>query len=173
MDASTARASATDTADRELVFDRVFNAPRDLVFTVWTEPQHVTHWWGPDGFTLTTHEMDVRAGGVWRFVMHGPDGVDYRNRIVFIEVDPPKRLIYKHSGEEGDEPVSFQVTVTFDEQNGQTHLNMHMLFPSKAERDHVLEKYGADEGANQTLSRLAAYLATMAQSRRHDGTTAR
>jgi uncharacterized protein YndB with AHSA1/START domain len=173
MDASTAKASATDTADRELVFNRVFNAPRDLVFTVWTEPQHVAHWWGPDGFTLTTHEMDVRAGGVWRFVMHGPDGVDYRNRIVFIEVDRPRRLIYKHSGEEGDEPVSFQVTVTFDEQNGQTHLNMHMLFPSKAERDHVIEKYGADEGANQTLGRLADYLAAMTQSRRHDGTTAR
>jgi uncharacterized protein YndB with AHSA1/START domain len=109
--------------------------------------------------------MDVRAGGVWRFVMHGPDGVDYKNRIVFIEVTRPKRLVYKHAGEEGDEPVSFEVTVTFTEQGGKTHLNMRMLFPSKAERDHVIEKYGADEGANQTLGRLADYLATMTQSR--------
>jgi uncharacterized protein YndB with AHSA1/START domain len=173
MAVSDPRASATETSDRELVFNRVFDAPRDLVFTVWTDPSHVGHWWGPDGFTLTIREMDVRAGGVWRFVMHGPDGVDYNNRIVFIEVDRPRRLIYKHSGEEGDEPVSFEVTVTFSEKDGKTHLNMHMLFPSKAERDHVIEKYGADEGANQTLGRLAAYLATVTQSRRHEGTKAR
>jgi uncharacterized protein YndB with AHSA1/START domain len=150
-----------DTTDRELVFTRVLDAPRELVFDAWTRPEHVAHWWGPDGFTLTTHEMDVRAGGVWRFVMHGPDGTDYRNRIVFVEVRRPERLVYRHASEEGDEPVSFTTTVTLDEQQGRTRLFMHMLFPSRDERDRVVRTYGADEGAKQTLGRLEAYVATL------------
>jgi uncharacterized protein YndB with AHSA1/START domain len=78
---------------------------------MWTDPNHVAQWWGPKGFTNTIHEMDVRPGGVWRFVMHGPDGVDYQNKIVFIEVVKPERLVYDHvSG------PKFHVTVTFTEQ---------------------------------------------------------
>ena len=77
MAASHARANAhADTSDRELVFTRVFDAPRELVFSAWTDPTHLAHWWGPDGFTLTIHEMDVTPGGVWRFIMHGPDGAE-------------------------------------------------------------------------------------------------
>lgn len=81
----TTRASnpAGDTADREIVITRVFDAPREQVFDAWTDSEHVSQWWGPNGFTTTTHEMDVRPGGVWRFIMHGPDGVDYKNRIVY------------------------------------------------------------------------------------------
>src|SRR2546430_11151240 len=84
---------ATVTSDREILLTRVFDAPRELVFKVWTDPEHVGRWWGPRGFTNTIHEMDVRPGGVWRFTMHGPDGVDYLNRIVFIEVARPERLV--------------------------------------------------------------------------------
>ena len=69
--------SIEHTADREIVATRVFDAPRDLVFRMWTDPAHIVHWWGPNGFTTTIHEMDVRPGGMWRFIMHGPDGVDY------------------------------------------------------------------------------------------------
>ena len=58
----------------------------------WTDPEHVAKWWGPTGFTNTIYEMDVRPGGVWRFVMHGPDGIDYQNKIVYIEVVKPERL---------------------------------------------------------------------------------
>ena len=162
MAASNANASAAGTADRELVFTRDFRAPRELVFEVWTDPAHLAHWWGPDGFTLTTRDMDVRPGGAWRFIMHGPDGTDYGNRIVFIEVAPPERLIYKHEGEEGDEPVSFEVTVTFEESDGQTHLTMRMLFGSKAELEHVVTTYGAEEGAHQMMGRLGAYVEEMA-----------
>src|SRR3954449_1876611 len=104
-----------DSADREIVAVRVFDAPRELVWKLWTDPHHVAQWWGPNGFTNTIHEMDVRPGGVWRFIMHGPDGVDYPNRIVFIEVVEPERLVYSHGGDEGD-PVQFHVTVTFAEQ---------------------------------------------------------
>jgi len=67
------------TSDREIVLSRVFDAPRELVFKAWTDSRHVAEWWGPNGFTTTVHEMDVRPGGVWRFVMHSPDGVDFDN----------------------------------------------------------------------------------------------
>ncbi len=149
------------TADRELVYTRIFDAPRALVFEAWTDPKHVVQWWGPTGFTTAIQEMDVRPGGVWRLVMRGPDGVDYRNRIVFLEVVKPSRLVYKHDPEPGSEPVTFQTTVTFAEENGKTKLTMHQLFPSAALRDHVVEKYHAVEGANQTLGRLAAHLLQM------------
>src|SRR5258706_10882308 len=82
---------------------RVFDAPRELVWKVWTEPEHIGKWWGPNGFTTTTHKMEVKAGGVWRFVMHGPDGRDYQNKITFIEVVKPERLVYKHGGAGGEE----------------------------------------------------------------------
>ncbi len=75
----------TSISDREIVATRVFDAPRELVFQVWTDAKHVSNWWGPRGFTTTTYEMDVRPGGVWRHVMHGPDGTDYPNEIVFVE----------------------------------------------------------------------------------------
>src|SRR6266852_4602923 len=79
--------------DREIVITRLLDAPRELAFQAWTEPQHVAHWWGPNGFTNTIHEMDVRPGGVWRFIMHGPDGTDYKNEIVYVEVVKPERLV--------------------------------------------------------------------------------
>jgi uncharacterized protein YndB with AHSA1/START domain len=145
--------------DRELVITRVFDAPRELVFETWTDPKHVGHWWGPNGFTVTIYEMDVRPGGVWHFVMHGPDGVDYENKIIYTEIVKPERLVYIHgSGEEG-EPGQFQVTVTFTEQGNKTQLTMQMLFASAADRDKVVEEFGAIEGANQTLDRLADHLA--------------
>ncbi|HVK19492.1 MAG TPA: SRPBCC family protein [Fimbriiglobus sp.] len=147
------------TSDREIVQSRVYDAPRELVFAAWTDPKHVTHWWGPRGFTTTTHEMDVRPGGVWRFVMHGPDGTDYKNRIIYLEVAPPERLAYKHAGEEDTEGVKFHTTVTFADRGGKTELTMRMVFETAAERNHVVEKYGAVEGGKQTLERLAEFLA--------------
>ena len=159
---SVSAASVNPTADRELVFTRVFEAPRELVFEAWTDPRHVEQWWGPNGFTTTISEMDVRPGGEWRLVMHGPDGVDYRNRMVFLEVVKPERLVYKHEPEKGSEPVNFEVTVTFADEAGKTKLTMRMLFPSATARDHVVKKYGAVEGAKQTLGRLAEHLPTLA-----------
>jgi uncharacterized protein YndB with AHSA1/START domain len=93
--------AATEAADRELVFTRVYDAPRELVFEAWTDPKHLTQWWGPNGFTTTIHEMDVRPGGVWRLVMHGPDGKDYNNRIAFLEVVKPERLVYNMTRRRG------------------------------------------------------------------------
>jgi uncharacterized protein YndB with AHSA1/START domain len=154
------------TPDREIVLKRMLDAPRDLVFAVWTDPKHVAHWWGPNGFTLTTHEMNMAAGGVWRFIMHGPDGRNYNNKIVFIEVVKPERLVYRHTGEEGTEPVRFQVTVTFAERDGKTELTMRSVFESNEARDAIIKTYGAVEGGKQTLGRLGAYVATIKGSAR-------
>jgi uncharacterized protein YndB with AHSA1/START domain len=171
MPASNAKTSSgSNTADRELIFTRVFDAPRELVFAAWTDPKHVAQWWGPNGFTTTISEMDVQPGGVWRLVMHGPDGRDYKNKIVFLEVVKPERLVYKHDPEKDTEPVTFETTVTFADRDGKTEITMRMLFPSAAALDHVVKKYGAVEGANQTLGRLEGHLAMLADTRNNDVT---
>lgn len=151
------------TADREIVQQRVFEAPREMVFDAFTRLEHIGHWWGPNGFTTTTDEMDVRPGGVWRFTMHGPDGTDYPNKIVYHEVVRPERLAYAHG--DGDGPAWFEVTVTFEEQDGKTTLTMRSVFPSAEIRDALVKKANAIEGGRQTLARLAAYLQTMPANR--------
>jgi len=148
------------TTDREIVQSRLLDAPRELVFAVWTDPKHIVQWWGPRGFTTTSHEMSVTPGGVWRFVMHGPDGRDYKNKIIFTEVVKPERLVYRHAGEEEHEDVRFHVTVTFQAQGRKTLLTMRSLFATAQEREHVVTKYGALEGGKQTLERLAEYVET-------------
>src|SRR3954464_649355 len=124
-----------DSADREIVAVRVFDAPRELVWKLWTDPHHVAQWWGPNGFTNTHREMDVRPGGVWRFVMHGPDGKDYDNKIVYQEVVKPERLVYTHGDEDENAPRQFHVTVTFEDQAGKTKLTMRTVFKTREERD--------------------------------------
>jgi uncharacterized protein YndB with AHSA1/START domain len=148
-------AHKTNTADREIVTTRVLNAPRELVFKAWTDPDQLVQWWGPKGFTNTFHEFDLRPGGIWRFVMHGPDGVDYQNKSVFVEVVNPERIVFDHvSG------PRFQVVATFAEQAGKTTLTFRMRFESAAECDKV--KAFAVEGNEQNFDRLEARLAKMA-----------
>ena len=149
--------ATTAPADREIVITRLLNAPRELVFKAWTDREQIRQWWGPRGFTTTTHEMDVRPGGVWRFVMHGPDGTDYDNKIVYVAIVEPERLVYDHGGDDG--AVQFRATITFVDQGGETVLTMHSLFPSAEERDRVVKEYHAVEGGNQTIDRLEEYLA--------------
>lgn len=161
--AQSVQEEAQLSGDREIIGTRLFDAPRDLVWKMWTTPEHLVHWWGPRGFTTTVHEMDVRPGGEWRLVMHGPDGRDYNNHIVYIEVVEPERLVYRHTPQHGDEPVSFQSTVRFTAEGTKTRIDFQMLFPSPAQRDHVVKAYGAVEGLNQTLSRFGEYAAAQAR----------
>jgi uncharacterized protein YndB with AHSA1/START domain len=141
---------------------RVLDAPRELVWKVWTDPKHLSQWWGPNGFTTTTSAYECKPGGVWRFVMHGPDGRDYQNRITFEIVEAPQRLVYSHGGEDDVEPVKFRTTVTFEDLDGKTRLTMRGVFPSAAERDRVVKEYGADKGMVETLGRMTDYVAKMA-----------
>src|SRR5580658_8604718 len=134
-----------DSDSRSMIGVREFDAPRELVFSAFTDPKHLAQWWGPNGFTTTTSAFDMRPGGVWRFVMHGPDGRDYQNRITYEEIVRPERLVYRHGGEDV-EPVQFRVTVTFEDLGGKTRLTMRGQFPSAAERDRVIAQYGADKG---------------------------
>ncbi len=161
MAASTAGSNvATKAGEREIVATRVVDAPREFVFKLWTDPSHVGQWWGPKGFTTTISEMDVRPGGVWRFVMHGPDGVDYENKIIYREIVKPERLVYSHvSGPQ------FHVTATFAEQGDKTKLTVRMLFESPTQREKVIKEFRAIEGLNQTLERLADRVASVAKYR--------
>lgn len=144
--------------DREIVITRVFDAPRELVFEAWTKPEHLTRWFGPKGFSLTTQEIDVRVGGRWRFVFQGPDGATYDNRMVFLEVRRPELLIFDHGSDRDDDPGKFRVTVTFDAQsNGKTVVTLRQLHPTKELREQKIA-FGAVEFGFQTLDKLATYL---------------
>lgn len=146
-----------DTANRVISATRVFDAPRERVFDCWFDPAHITNWWGPRGFTTTTHEMDARPGGVWRFTMHGPDGRDYPNRVVYREIVRPERLVYRHTGEGDDDPLGFEVTITFTGKDGKTEVGFRMVFDTEALCEEAA-KFGAVEGLRDTLSRLATQL---------------
>ena len=150
-----------DQDPRVIVGTRVLDAPRELVWRVWTDPKHLAQWWGPNGFT-TTSAFDARVGGIWRFVMHGPDGRDYENRITYDEIVKPERIVYHHGGGDDVEPVQFRTIVTFEDLGGKTRLTMRGEFLSAEERARVIREYGADKGLVQTLARLANHLATLA-----------
>ncbi len=154
---SAAANDAHVPADEPVIaFNRLLDAPRELVWEVFTDPRHLARWWGPNGFSITTHSHAARKGGVWDFVMHGPDGTDYDNKITYEELAKPARLVYRHGGP-GD-PDQFHVTITFADEGGKTRLVMHSRFPSVAARDHVIREFGAVEGGVQHLGRLAGYL---------------
>lgn len=150
--------SARNSDARAIVVRRLIGAPRALVFDAWTDPKRLAHWWGPIGFTTTTSAFEFREGGVWRFVMHGPDGRDYQNRITWDEIKKPERIAYHHGGGSDVEPVQFRSVVTFEDEHGMTRLTLRMEFASAEERDRVEREYGALEGGYQTVGRLADFL---------------
>lgn len=159
----TTSSTPSPTADRELVMVRTFNAPRKLVFEVWTDPKHLDVWWGPKGFKNVTKEMDARPGGVWRYMMHGPDGVDYPNLITFIEVVNPEKLLFTHGDDIDNDPNAFTTTVTFKELGpDKTEITMRQVFNTKEQRDMLVEQFGVIEGGKQTMDKLEQYLATLA-----------
>src|ERR1700730_3907216 len=118
----------SSTKDREIVISRKLNAPVKLVWEVWTKPEHIANWWGPDGFTNTITVMNVVPGGEWDLVMHGPDGTDYKNKSVFKEVIPYKKIVYEHVS-----VPRFFATVDFEDQGEQTLITWQMLFATAEE----------------------------------------
>lgn len=143
-------------SSNELRLTRVYDAPVRAVWDAWTVPEQVAKWWGPRGFTLTTHSKDLRPGGTWRYTMHGPDGVDYPNVTTYFVVEPCKKLVYDH-GATDDRPPLFRVTVTFTEANGKTTMEMISSLPSPeaaAEMGKLIKK----AGGHTTWDRLAEHL---------------
>jgi uncharacterized protein YndB with AHSA1/START domain len=145
------------TADREIVLSRVIGAPRELVFTAFTQVRHLSRWWGPDGFTTTTRSFAFRVGGEWDFVMHGPDGTDFQEWITWQEIIPPERIVLLH-GASRDDPNAFLSVLTFEPVGEETRIVMRTVFPTKELRDAAVEQYHAIEGGEQTLRNLATYV---------------
>jgi uncharacterized protein YndB with AHSA1/START domain len=142
-----------NTSDRELRISREFKAPIELMWKVWTDPEHLKNWWGPNGFTNTITKMDVKQGGEWDLVMHGPDGTDYKNKSVFVEVIKHKKIVYDHLTS-----PKFRATVEFESKGKITLLNWHMLFESKEQLIQVVKTFKADEGLRQNIEKLVIYL---------------
>lgn len=144
--------STTSSSDREFVTTRDFDVPRERLFQAWTDPGQIVHWWGPKGFTNTFQEFDLRPGGMWRFVMRGPNGTEHPNESVFLEIVEPERLVFRHLG-----PVhEFLATFLFEDLGGRTRLTWRMLFETAAEYDKV--KAFVVQANEQNLERLEALL---------------
>lgn len=140
----------------DICITRVYDSPVKAVWDAWTEPDQVAKWWGPRGFTLTTHSKDLRAGGVWHYTMHGPDGTDYPNKTLYHVVEPCKKLVYDHGGFD-DRPPLFRVTVVFVDLGGKTKMEMTATCPT-AEDATQMRKFIKEAGGNATWDRLAEYL---------------
>ena len=147
---------AANRKPNELYLTRVFDAPLKLVWDAWTDPKQVGQWWGPRGFTLTTHSRDLRPGGKWIYTMHGPDGTDYPNFTTYHEVEKYARLVYDHGATETTPPL-FRVTVNFAETQGRTTMDMTMSLAS-AEAANETRKFIKGAGGDATWDRLAEYL---------------
>jgi uncharacterized protein YndB with AHSA1/START domain len=147
-----------DTKNRELFITRKINAPVELVWEAWTKPEHIAQWWGPDGFTNTITKMEVRKGGVWELVMHGPDGTDYDNRSIFREVVPFKKIVYEHIS-----PPHIIATILFEKQGNQTMISWHMVFDSREDFIEVVKTHKADVGLKQNVEKMVLYLERMSK----------
>jgi uncharacterized protein YndB with AHSA1/START domain len=147
-------------SDREIIIERIFDALRELVFKAYTDPNLIPQWWGPRGYTTTVDRMDVRLGGIWRFVQRGPDGNEYAFNGAYREIVPPERLAYTFEFEAMPGHVLLE-TVTFEEHDGKTKVTATALFDTVEDRDGML-KSGMEEGAAESWDRLAEHLQTMA-----------
>lgn len=153
----------TTPSDREIVMTRAFDAPRDLVFEAWTNPEHVRHWWGLRGSTMVLCEADVRPGGSWRYVSTASDGSEVPFTGVYREVTPPERLVYTeiYDVEPFNSGEPAVTVVTFTEESGRTLATSTTVYPTKEVRDFVLGT-GMEAGAAESYDRLAEHLETMA-----------
>jgi uncharacterized protein YndB with AHSA1/START domain len=149
----------SSTADREIVQTRLLDAPRELVWQVWTDPKHVDRWWGPRGFATVTRSMHVAVGSVWEYVMHGPDGTSWDNWTEYLEVEQPERLVYWH-GARKDDPDRFLVTVTFEAEGDRTRLTMRSVFGT-VEQLEAVKSFGAVDLGKQTIDKLVEHLASL------------
>lgn len=157
-DAPATTDPTTWALEREVVLVRVLDAPREAVFAAWVDAEAFCRWFGPDGFTCTVREMNVRPGGRARFDMVGADGTLYTNRFDYLEVVPSERLVMDHGSDVDDDPARFRVTITLDEQaDGKTVLTLRQLHPTVEQRAAVIG-FGAVELGLQTMKKLARHL---------------
>ena len=162
MTTPTGETTITTPSDREVEIARTFDGPRDLVYEVWTSPEHVPHWMlGPDGWTMPVCEMDLRPGGSWRHVWRKADGEEMEMTGDYREVEPPARLVSTERwGADWPETVN---TIEFVEEAGRTTVTMTILYPSQEARDAAMAT-GMEEGADQSFARLDERLRALVAS---------
>ena len=148
-----------DIAARTIEISRLIDAPRALVFEVFTNPKHIDAWWGPEGFRNETHSMKFEQGGIWQYTMHGPDGKDWPNWIGYKRIVPNELLTYDHGGEL-NEPAHFTGEIRFADEAGKTRVTLSLLLPSVEDKEAKV-KFGVVQGGEQTLSRLDAYVISL------------
>jgi uncharacterized protein YndB with AHSA1/START domain len=152
----------TNATDIRIV--RIYDAPLSMVWDAWTDLRHVAQWWGPRGFTITTHAKELRPGGSWEYTMHGPDGVDWPNFTRYLEVVPQALLVYDHGATSSDSAPMFRVTARFRDLGGRTELDLCMTLPS-AEAARNARTFIKAAGGNGTWDRLAEFLESRVSSR--------
>ena len=147
------------TENREMRITRTFDAPIDLMWEVWTNPEHIINWWGPDGFTTTIHLMDFKEGGEWKLTMHGPDGTNYPNKSIYKELIPSKKILFEHFN------PHFIATILFESKDGKTQIDWTMQFDTAEMREFVIKAHGAEEGQKQNMEKLGKYLSRLQTER--------
>jgi len=160
---SSTTTAVTTPSEREFVMERIFAAPRELVWQAWTKPEYLAHWWGPKGWTLPVCNVDFRPGGVWHYCMRGPEGEEGWGKAIYQEIVEPERIVYldtfsDEAGNSVEGMPEMVITVTFAEHNGKTRLTAHAQFASAADLESVVAM-GMVEGLAETWDRLEAYLA--------------
>ena len=150
---NTGTLTVTTPTDREIVLRRVFDAPRRMVFDAFTKPELLKRWFGARGWNLVVCQVDLRVGGNWRFVSHGPDGTDMGHGGMYREIVPPDLLVYTELFDDQSYPGESLITHDFVEQNGKTTLTSTLLYASQESRDIVLS-YPMERGVAQGYDRL-------------------
>ena len=134
---------------------RIFKAPINLMWEVWTNPEHIVNWWGPNGFTGTIHKMDFQEGGEWKLTLHGPDGTNYPNRSIYKEILPFKKIVFEHFN------PHFITTVLFEAKGEETQIEWTLLFDTVEMYEIIVKAHKADEGQKQNIEKLEKYLSKL------------
>jgi uncharacterized protein YndB with AHSA1/START domain len=167
--------TAADSQSKDFVISRVFDAPRDLLWKAFTEPERMRHWWGPKGFKVIASKMDLRVGGTYHYGLESPDGKPMWGKFVYREITPPERLVFisSFSDENGgvtrhpmapNWPLEMLSTFTFEEQpGGKTKFTVRWAPYNATEEETQVFEAGRDsmtQGWSGTMEQLAAYLVT-------------
>lgn len=147
--------------DREIVISRVIDAPRNLVFSAWSDPDQIQQWFGPEGLAIETKEINLKEGGIWRFDMVAPNGFRYTNRMKFLRINTPSLIEVEHGSDEDNDSGKFSMLVTFDEQSdGKTVITLRQMHPTKERREGAIG-FGAVEYGGQTLHKLSLHVSKL------------
>ncbi|MGY4691180.1 SRPBCC family protein [Salibacterium sp. K-3] len=152
----------TNIGDREFTLERIFDAPRELVFKAFTDPEHVSRWWAPGGFTMPVCKMDLRPGGIWHYCFESLEGERHWSRSIYQEIVKPERIVYTDTfADEEANPIEGmpenRVTVTFIEHEGKTKLTINVEFPSAQNLKAAIDM-GMMEGMKETINNLETHL---------------